>query len=66
MMRVGVSRRGVQKPTRVSTGCVACGQPVPERRRNGFCSDACRLAHQKSRRAELLEQLVLDDPGRAE
>ena len=43
-----------------------CGEPVLRRRRNGFCSDRCRLAHQKSRRAELLEQLVLDDPGRAE
>ena len=42
------------------------GQPVPGRRRNGYCSIRCRLAHQKARRAELPEQLVLDDPGRAE
>ena len=66
MMRVGVSRRGVQKPTRLSMGCLGCGQPVPGRRRNGFCSDRCRLAQQKTRRAALLEQLALDDPARAE
>ena len=46
--------------------CLACGQAVPGRRRNGFCSDGCRLRHQAARRAELLERLLPDDPGRPE
>ena len=55
-----------ESPTRVCRGCLDCGQPVPERGRNGYCSDPCRLRHQKARRVDLLERLLPDDPGRAE
>ena len=55
-----------QKPTRVCRGCLGCGHTVPARGRNGYCSDVCRLRHQKIRRAALLARLLPDDPGRAE
>ena len=50
--------------SRLLRPCPAYGQPVRGRRRNGYCSDACRLRPQKARRAELLERILLDDPGR--
>ena len=53
-------------PNRLLRGCLACGAPVPGRRRNGYCSDRCRLQHQAQRRAETLARLLPDDPGRAE
>ena len=57
----------VESPTRVCVAyCRTCGDPLFGRRRNGFCSDVCRLRGQKARRAELLERTLPDDPGRAE
>lgn len=58
--------RPSDSPTRLLTGCLVCGQTVPGRRRNGYCSDRCRLRHQKVRQAELVRRLLPDDPGRAE
>ena len=43
--------------------CRTCGGPVAGRRRNGFCSDRCRL---QQRRADFLQRILPDDPGRAE
>ena len=56
-----------RSPTRLcEAGCRACGHPIASRCRNGYCSDVCRLRHQKARRASLLDRLLPDDPGRAE
>ena len=67
VLRVGVTGEiALESPTRVLRGCLDCGRPVPARCRNGYCSDVCRLRHRKARRAELLERLLPDDPGRAE
>ena len=55
-----------QKPTRLSRGmCRVCGGAIAGRRRNGFCSDRCRLQWQRARRAALLDQMALNDPARA-
>lgn len=41
--------------------CRHCGQPVQGRRRNGYCSDACRLRdrrdQERRRRLELLDTI---------
>ena len=60
--------RPVQKPTRLLTAhsCRVCGVPIVARRRNGFCSDTCRLRHQRARLEALFARILPDDPGRAE
>ena len=60
--------RPAQKPSRVliAHSCRLCKVPLVGRRRNGFCSDTCRLRHQRARLEELLERALPDDPGRAE
>ena len=62
------AERPVQKPSRVlrDHSCRLCGVPIVGRRRNGFCSDTCRLRHQRARLEELLGRVLPDDPGRAE
>ena len=55
-----------QSPTRARRRCLDCGHSVPVRGRNGYCSDVCRLRHRKARRADMLERILPDDPGRAE
>ncbi len=60
--------RPAQKPTRLlrAYSCRVCGVPLVGRRRNGFCSDTCRLRHQRAGLEQLFERLLPDDPGRAE
>ena len=48
-------------PEGPSGACSRCGQPIDGRRRNGFCSDACRMAVRRAainqRRREALDAL---------
>lgn len=38
--------------------CIECGRPVEGRRRNGFCSDACRMSVRRRRERERLDYLL--------
>lgn len=38
--------------------CRRCGEPVQGRRRNGYCSDACRMRDQRENRAAHLASLL--------
>jgi hypothetical protein len=55
------SRRQVLERNPEDCRCRRCGKPVNGRRRNGYCSDACRLADgrdkTKRRRLELLDTI---------
>jgi predicted nucleic acid-binding Zn ribbon protein len=58
---------GLETRTSASQGgstqshCLRCGRPIQGRRRNGFCSDRCRMEarreSQQRRRIELLDAI---------
>ena len=55
---------GSETRTTVSLGhrqqghCRRCGQPVPGRRRNGYCSDRCRMAVRRAEQSVRIERLI--------
>ena len=50
----------VEARTTASTGpsCAHCGGPVTGRRRNGYCSDRCRMAAKRAEEAALEEEAL--------
>jgi len=38
--------------------CRRCGEPIGGRRRNGYCSDACRMRDRRRRQTARLEHLL--------
>ena len=44
----------------LSASCQRCGGSVNGRRRNGFCSDACRMADRREREAARRAELLAD------
>ncbi len=38
--------------------CRQCGGPISGRRRNGFCSDCCRLRHRRAARRNRIDALL--------
>ena len=61
----GVDR---QEPTSGSEerSCSWCGQEIAGRRRNGFCSDPCRLRARRAAKQERLEAGLASIEGRVE
>ena len=43
-----------------SESCRRCGQPVKGRRRNGYCSDRCRMAVARDQQRQRLHRYLLD------
>jgi hypothetical protein len=38
--------------------CCRCGRAIQGRRRNGYCSDRCRMQDQRARRSARIQQLL--------
>ena len=58
------------KQTRTSgsggRSCGVCGEPVTGRRRNGYCSDRCRLRASRAAKQERLEAALVGIESRVE
>ena len=56
------SGRTVESRTSASAGpsCSECGDSITGRRRNGFCSDKCRLRTRRAERTARFEELLED------
>ena len=54
--------RRVEARTSASSGssCRECGGPIPGRRRNGFCSDRCRMQARRAERASRVLACLTD------
>lgn len=52
--------RGLESRTTGAAGqsCRRCGAPIKGRRRNGFCSDKCRMKDRRERNAQRRRQTV--------
>jgi predicted nucleic acid-binding Zn ribbon protein len=60
----GLEIPGPETRTTASAGhsdrprCLRCGQPVQGRRRNGYCSDRCRMAVRRERERARVDELL--------
>ena len=50
-------RTGFEAPSE-GTPCCVCGRPVRGRRRNGYCSDRCRVRNWRDRRDTHVDRLT--------
>ena len=59
-----LTSRSSPRTTRTSASegrsCRQCGGPIPGQRRNGFCSDACRMRSGRTERDARVRELVAD------
>lgn len=46
------------QPHPAQPSCRQCGRPVEGRRRNGFCSDRCRMAVRRKEQAARIDELL--------